>query len=400
MDDEELIDKIEDTLEFLDYLEQRKAETINKIFSSLKGQSSLLEILRSYQRTELDEVKRILGLRGLSGLNKEKLSSAMVEMIKSQLPIILSRLTGKEFKIIRKLVKSKGCLLYTTDIRDELLYLRKLGFIGCFTDESGSRYIFLPVDIFESIDEICSSLEVVGCIKLNERVNKLLKGLLYHYGVIAYSRLQEYIKPFFRELPSSLRIMQIVLENSYKEYGLCYDGTYLYHEEVFDPEEVESQQNIRDKLDFLPLSEAQVLSASEDNYRDWNLYDQKLYNFIDSNFDIDIEDAEEFVNELKMDFRSGFAFSEAIEELSRSFELEDIELLRTISGLVKDVYNHSGQWVLKGNSPSEARNLTKPSQSLQEELAAETLSFKVGRNDLCPCGSGKKFKNCCLKKHF
>jgi len=22
---------------------------------------------------------------------------------------------------------------------------------------------------------------------------------------------------------------------------------------------------------------------------------------------------------------------------------------------------------------------------------------KVGRNDLCPCGSGKKYKKCCLK---
>jgi uncharacterized protein YecA (UPF0149 family) len=23
---------------------------------------------------------------------------------------------------------------------------------------------------------------------------------------------------------------------------------------------------------------------------------------------------------------------------------------------------------------------------------------KVGRNDSCPCGSGKKFKNCCMNK--
>ena len=23
---------------------------------------------------------------------------------------------------------------------------------------------------------------------------------------------------------------------------------------------------------------------------------------------------------------------------------------------------------------------------------------RIGRNDPCPCGSGKKFKNCCLKK--
>jgi preprotein translocase subunit SecA len=25
------------------------------------------------------------------------------------------------------------------------------------------------------------------------------------------------------------------------------------------------------------------------------------------------------------------------------------------------------------------------------------LGAKVGRNDPCPCGSGKKFKNCCAK---
>jgi uncharacterized protein YecA (UPF0149 family) len=25
------------------------------------------------------------------------------------------------------------------------------------------------------------------------------------------------------------------------------------------------------------------------------------------------------------------------------------------------------------------------------------LSEKLGRNDLCPCGSGKRFKKCCLK---
>jgi uncharacterized protein YecA (UPF0149 family) len=26
------------------------------------------------------------------------------------------------------------------------------------------------------------------------------------------------------------------------------------------------------------------------------------------------------------------------------------------------------------------------------------LEEKLGRNDVCPCGSGKRFKNCCLKK--
>jgi uncharacterized protein YecA (UPF0149 family) len=28
--------------------------------------------------------------------------------------------------------------------------------------------------------------------------------------------------------------------------------------------------------------------------------------------------------------------------------------------------------------------------------AKMTLRKKVGRNDLCPCGSGKKYKKCCM----
>ena len=37
--------------------------------------------------------------------------------------------------------------------------------------------------------------------------------------------------------------------------------------------------------------------------------------------------------------------------------------------------------------------------SIYEEVFEEPVinTVKVGRNDPCPCGSGKKYKNCCLK---
>ena len=39
-------------------------------------------------------------------------------------------------------------------------------------------------------------------------------------------------------------------------------------------------------------------------------------------------------------------------------------------------------------------------RSMQEEIKSDRRSnpFKVGRNDPCPCGSGKKYKKCCLNK--
>ena len=37
-------------------------------------------------------------------------------------------------------------------------------------------------------------------------------------------------------------------------------------------------------------------------------------------------------------------------------------------------------------------------QNKSEQTRAKSNSSHIGRNDLCPCGSGKKYKNCCMNK--
>ena len=44
--------------------------------------------------------------------------------------------------------------------------------------------------------------------------------------------------------------------------------------------------------------------------------------------------------------------------------------------------------------PSE----TQVKRGVQVVHGDKMLEEKLGRNDLCPCGSGKRFKKCCLKK--
>ena len=43
--------------------------------------------------------------------------------------------------------------------------------------------------------------------------------------------------------------------------------------------------------------------------------------------------------------------------------------------------------------PSE----TQVKRGVQTVHGDKELSEKLGRNDLCPCGSGRLFKKCCLK---
>lgn len=67
----------------------------------------------------------------------------------------------------------------------------------------------------------------------------------------------------------------------------------------------------------------------------------------------------------------------------------------------------SGWALTSRQSPGEAGGFpqdTDPhTQALAREIllaqAQEALASKVGRNDPCPCGSGKKYKRCCLSNH-
>jgi uncharacterized protein YecA (UPF0149 family) len=63
------------------------------------------------------------------------------------------------------------------------------------------------------------------------------------------------------------------------------------------------------------------------------------------------------------------------------------------------------RWDLKGHSPTEAFEMGiklpkekeyKPESFIESnDIPFVNASPKIGRNEPCPCGSGKKYKNCC-----
>lgn len=63
-------------------------------------------------------------------------------------------------------------------------------------------------------------------------------------------------------------------------------------------------------------------------------------------------------------------------------------------GLVQFHYNRGDQ----AKAVEASREMLKECPELEAELKVETIrneSDKTGRNDPCPCGSGRKFKKCC-----
>jgi len=72
--------------------------------------------------------------------------------------------------------------------------------------------------------------------------------------------------------------------------------------------------------------------------------------------------------------------------------LHDEETLGEVSKLCDE----RGWHFIAGFDLDEPEDLYDLSQKVYPETRVREL--KVGRNDPCPCGSGKKFKKCCVSK--
>ena len=59
--------------------------------------------------------------------------------------------------------------------------------------------------------------------------------------------------------------------------------------------------------------------------------------------------------------------------------------------ILSEMANSTRLWSNNGRTPNEIFELYE--RPRLNKLPSKTV--KVGRNDLCPCGSGKKYKKCC-----
>ena len=73
---------------------------------------------------------------------------------------------------------------------------------------------------------------------------------------------------------------------------------------------------------------------------------------------------------------------------------DNMEQAGAMMQLIVDVRNNTRLWTNYGHTPNELSSREKSNLRLLPSV--QTTNFqKVGRNDPCPCGSGKKYKKCC-----
>jgi hypothetical protein len=192
----------------------------------------------------------------------------------------------------------------------------------------------------------------------------------------------------------------------------CY-GDDLF-DETDDYRQMLSKQ--RNKPYYIPPKE-ELLKYAGGLYVERNPYFNKMLAFMKNNMGIDHEHAFDYCADMQINIRLGDLPSEVMNELYRTgFIFEDELQARVFPDYFMEMYNNTRMQENRGYTPNEMHRIMHGKDSIPPKKvipfpyaahkeACNTnavpepegaISFgKVGRNDPCPCGSGKKYKNCC-----
>ncbi len=168
------------------------------------------------------------------------------------------------------------------------------------------------------------------------------------------------------------------------------DGQLVAADLAEDPDWFDELVEAQDgKPFFMPEADILIQYADVAFFEETPQY-ERLRAFLQKRWFPDAVTADDVSAEIVLICRyTGFSMDSVLDWLEENgVRIESDRIVRELTPLVSDVANHSRTWADRGHTPAEIKAL----------MAAGRVPKDAGRNDLCPCGSGLKYKNCCGKQ--
>jgi hypothetical protein len=224
------------------------------------------------------------------------------------------------------------------------------------------------------------------------------------YGMIEYPKFLE-IYNAQNEPPLSRSELQAFLADSHFAKVLEKKSVYgvrqaLFHEEIEYIKDFSAFYNgTYEKPYYVPAKE-ELLRYADDLYYEKTSHQKKLAKMLAKNFfggstlmvKDEIDELVGQLQEVHVDLQG------IVRNFLARFDFKDMNQMNEYVQAVSMIANSTRIWENRGHTPDELFQMEK--QHLKP-LSSTPFSVidggKTGRNEPCPCGSGKKYKKCCGK---
>lgn len=383
-----------------------------KLWAETDIPAALFDILSKFSKADLDKIRQNLDLQNLSALKKADLVNKLVSLIPANFKDTICKLDQGRYDLLKAIIKNDGFIPVDIVSKPSLQTLMEYGLVfpGLFNNQ---KILFMPaelIEVFISLD----GYELKKSVRRNTDWINLTYGLLYYYGVIDSWRANNIIAKLTGEQIDFLEYMKVMSFASGFYRQAKHTGYGYQDYRVPDPKKVIDEQKKRPDVDYYPFTKQQLLKASLPEYVERTPAAKKLTDFLTEYYDFSDEENEKMLRGLTLIINTESNPKVIFDYMESRLELPSLEVAQELADKLMDLNNNTRMWRLKGYTPHELfqreKKHLKPLPAVPFRLGQEDrldqkdtnifdikTGSKIGRNDPCPCGSGKKYKKCCGK---
>jgi hypothetical protein len=387
-------------------------------------ESDLMQLLTGLTREELQAIRKNWDFKGISHLNKKELVKELYGRIPLSVHQWMKLITSSVYEFLKELVSHEGHIYI--DIRSEqdlsvLKYLQERGVVF-YGKYRGEVLLVMPEEIKKELQHIIGlkpESKLFEKIEQNTELVLLTIGFLVYYGVYSIIKLPDEIQKYLDFELDPLDYFTVIHElmKAYDIIDYHYNSSVAL-KYVMEPEWVLEEQHKRSQLEFYQMNRNELVYAGKNLLPPLNNEYKELADYLREN-NINNDRLDEIITRLYLDINNNLSFPQVVSRIAETLDFNTINQIEELNEYILAVYNNTRQWVLKGNTPAEVKsididtnyndiknnnvknnvvNITEFQKYKEDNKGTIRKAKDVGRNDPCPCGSGKKYKKCCMKE--
>ena len=352
--------------------------------------TSLTANLEERTLSYLRLVARGCYLKGYSKMKKQELVEALaVALMEPQrMEELIYVLDENSWDLLCRAARSDGPIPLTAQDEPAFQLLTSL----CYLAPGPDHTCYLP----RELRTLFHTLAGQGIVQRKARYDLLHRyamAAVHLYGAIP---LDEFISLFNRQNQEKTNRGEVSTALSCfidMDMGYAIWEQYLIHDSYtgegmeFLPELLE---HIQGKPRYIP-QRAELL-----RYANWDYFEstpaaQQLYAFFTDEIHLSPSVAQDTLLQLQQDCMIDAPMQQLLSVLEHHSVHVASYQVPALGDLLMNLSNTTRHWYNKGHTPLE---LSRRKPSTKGGHTVEALP-KIGRNDPCPCGSGKKYKKCC-----
>lgn len=351
-------------------------------------------LLQGYKVAGLQEIAKELDVESASKMKKQELVDAITEKVTDPKTVYQMAMAAPEkaYHLASVLAFGKKMKGKVPDEK-EYAYFQDRGCVFISTDEEITSCV-MPVEVRDAFEEA----KKMGLAEKRERValcGKYIRAMVNLYGVLSRARAMELFGKCGEKPMNEAELQEMIDQYGNRENSFYADDTYLYHELLHEDKiYLNVAQRQEGKRVYQP-DKYDLVKYADDLYYENTVQMIRLKKFLLTYTKLDEVAVQQLADEMHMCVLMERTMNEILKLMENSkVTMPNKEKAGEMVRLLVGVMNNTRLWSNNGMTCEELR-MNYSGLGLKDKKPQPVRVHKIGRNDPCPCGSGKKYKKCC-----